>query len=165
MKIVYCSLGSNIGDRYQHIFDAINRLKRFFVDIRVAPIYESEPVNYLKQDNFLNTVISGYVDLTPVELLKVINEIEKTGGRNRDVVVDKGPRTIDIDILLFDSQCIKLELENGQKLIIPHSSMHERLFVLVPLLELAPASLDPRDNEPWSLKAGRISQQSVTLWK
>ena len=132
MPSVYLALGSNLGDREQSIHKAIQALKKDGVSIlKVSSIIETDPVGPL-QDKFLNAVLKGKTQLSPEELLEVIQSVERKLGRVRKII--NGPRTIDIDILLYDD--IKLV---SRRLIIPHPRMMERSFVLEPLKEVDPA--------------------------
>ena len=127
---VFLSLGSNLGDRKAYLKKAIVLLKKSGVKIlKESSVYETEPMYYENQNKFLNQVIKVETELTPFELLKLINGIEKVLKRER--LIPKGPRTIDIDILLWEDKIIKSE-----KLTIPHPLMLERDFVLRPLLEI-----------------------------
>ena len=132
MKRVYLALGSNLGNREQHLqacIDAINA-----PDLRVlraSGVYETAPRDFHDQPWFLNLVLECETSLFPLQLLKRLQKIEKQLGRER--TVNKGPRTIDIDILLFGSFVIDQPL-----LQVPHPRMTERRFVLEPLAELAP---------------------------
>jgi len=132
MKLVYLSLGSNIGDRDEHLRDALAQLESSGVHVlRASPIYETEPVDYTDQRWFLNLVVETETALFPRQLLTRIHKIERALGRVRGV--PKGPRTIDIDILLYGKAVVRTaELE------IPHPRMAERRFVLAPLADLAP---------------------------
>src|SRR5581483_1185126 len=100
MKTVYLGLGSNLGDRHKNLQEALNRLAspRLRV-VKVSSIYETEPVDYTDQRWFLNLVAEVETDLFPLQLLAVIGKTERALGRVRDI--PKGPRTIDIDILLY----------------------------------------------------------------
>ncbi|MDO8885918.1 2-amino-4-hydroxy-6-hydroxymethyldihydropteridine diphosphokinase [Candidatus Oleimmundimicrobium sp.] len=132
MAKVYIGLGSNIGDREAYLRAAIRLLKKH-KDIevkKVSSIYETEPENYTEQRKFYNLVLELKTSLPPDELLKICNFIESLLKRKREI--KWGPRTIDLDILLYD----ELEI-NEENLKIPHSLMCERSFVLVPLLEIA----------------------------
>lgn len=127
MKLLYLSLGSNLGDREANLHAALSLLS----PTRVSPIYETEPVDYTNQPWFLNLVAEVETDLFPRQALAWTQRIERELGRVR--TVPKGPRTIDIDILLFGSVVMRTsELE------IPHPRLAERRFVLQPLADLAP---------------------------
>lgn len=126
------SIGSNVGDREGYLKSALNELTKNSVIIeKVSPIYETEPVGYKEQGKFLNAVVLAKTELMPHELLKAINIVEKKLGRER--LIRWGPRTIDIDILLYGDVTI-----NDDDLKIPHERMWERAFVLVPLNDIAP---------------------------
>ena len=131
MKIVYLSLGSNIGDREKALRDAIEQLesKEFRVK-RLSSVYETSPLDVRNQPWFLNMVVEAESDLLPMQLLSRVQNVERKMGRKR--IVAKGPRNIDIDILLHGSAVM-----NTTRLQIPHPRMPERRFVLEPLAELA----------------------------
>lgn len=140
MKTVYLSLGSNIGDREGRLRAAIERLPAAGVTVlRVSPVYETEPVDYTAQAWFLNLVVEAETVLFPMQLLTRTARIERELGRQR--VVSKGPRTIDIDILLYGHAVVKTS-----RLEIPHPRMTERRFVLAPLCDLAPNLRHPVTN-------------------
>ncbi len=127
----FIGVGSNLGDRKQTIHQAEQKLShvegiRF---IRSAPIYETQPVGGPKQDLFLNTVWEIETDLPARQLLNALFEIESDFGRLR--LEKNGPRTIDLDLLLYGDAVIK-----EQALTIPHPRLHERWFVLKPLWDL-----------------------------
>jgi 2-amino-4-hydroxy-6-hydroxymethyldihydropteridine diphosphokinase len=126
MTTAYLSLGSNIGDREANLRAALDRLQ----PTRVSPIYETEPVDYTNQPWFLNLAAEIQTDLLPRQLLTLTQRIERELGRIRTIA--KGPRTLDIDILLFGGVTI-----NTKELEIPHPRMAERRFVLRPLADIA----------------------------
>lgn len=128
---VYLSLGSNIGNRQEYIESAIELVgKREGIKIlKKSGLYETSPVGYVEQDLFLNAVIKIETDFSERDILKIINKIENELDRKREI--RWGPRTIDIDILIFSDKKI-----NETDLIIPHKEMLNRLFVLVPLIEI-----------------------------
>lgn len=129
----YLSLGSNLGDRAQNLRAAIARLGGV---LAVSSFYETEPVEFTNQPWFLNCAVAVRTKLTPQQFLAKIQAIEQDMGRRR--IQPKGPRNIDIDILLFGDSILRtLELE------IPHPAMHQRRFVLEPLAEIAPDALHP----------------------
>ena len=163
MSIVWLGLGSNIGDRFLYIEEAITRMSAFLNSISMASFYETAPRDFLDQPDFLNTVIRSETNLEPIEVLKLIHKVEAEGGRERNDALKKGPRTIDIDILLFDEICATYTDNDGSLLTIPHKNMHERLFVLKPLLDLNSKIVDPRDGISWSDKASHLWEQRVKL--
>jgi 2-amino-4-hydroxy-6-hydroxymethyldihydropteridine diphosphokinase len=132
VKIVYLSLGSNIGDRGAHLNAAIMALADAGVRVRkVSTFYETEPVDYLQQEWFLNCVVEGETELPGGTLLTKLREIEMRAGSKK--VIAKGPRILDIDVLLYGDETIATA-----ELQVPHPRMTQRRFVLVPLAEIAP---------------------------
>ncbi|HXM15140.1 MAG TPA: 2-amino-4-hydroxy-6-hydroxymethyldihydropteridine diphosphokinase [Candidatus Eremiobacteraceae bacterium] len=131
-EIVYLSLGSNIGDRAANLNAAIAALPDAGVRVRkVSAFYETEPVDYLQQDWFLNCVVEGETEQPAGTLLPNLREIEIRMGSKK--VIAKRPRILDIDILLYGDQTIATP-----ELQVPHARMTQRRFVLVPLVEIAP---------------------------
>ena len=137
MMGIYLSLGSNIGERAENIARAVAALAALGVRVvKRSALYETEPVEFLAQDWFLNGVVEVETELSPGELMRALLEIERAMGRER--VLPKGPRIIDMDILLNGSLLVReADLE------IPHPRMAERRFVLVPLTEIAPSARHP----------------------
>lgn len=136
MAIAYLSLGSNVGDRLEHLRNATAGLSAIGKVRRVSSIYETEPVDFTEQPWFLNCAAELETSMTPQQLMAGIIAIETRMGRRR--TAKKGPRLIDIDILLFDDAVIE---EPG--LSIPHPAMHGRRFVLAPVAEIAPKAVHP----------------------
>lgn len=130
-KTVYLSLGSNLGDREASLRTAIEKLGELGDVVAVSSFYETEPVEFTEQPRFLNCAVAVRTELMPKIYLSKILAIERKMGRRR--TRPKGPRTIDIDILLFGSSVI-----NTPQLNVPHPAMQERRFVLEPLAEIAP---------------------------
>jgi 2-amino-4-hydroxy-6-hydroxymethyldihydropteridine diphosphokinase len=132
VKTVYLALGSNIGDRESNLRAAIENMASAGIRVvRESPIYETEPVGYTAQRWFLNMVVEAETALFPMQLLIRTGKIERALGRVR--TIPNGPRTIDIDILLYGTAVVRTP-----RLEIPHPGMHERRFVLAPLADLAP---------------------------
>ena len=131
LERAYLSLGSNVGDRAANLNTAIDRLRTHGEVVAISSFYETEPVEFTAQPWFLNCAIALDTDNPPKQLLAGILDIEQQLGRRR--TQKKGPRIIDIDILLFGDSIVE---EPG--LTIPHPAMHERRFVLEPLAEIAP---------------------------
>ncbi|HKS68351.1 MAG TPA: 2-amino-4-hydroxy-6-hydroxymethyldihydropteridine diphosphokinase [Candidatus Acidoferrales bacterium] len=137
MARVYLSLGSNMGDRAANIGRALKELgERGFRIARSSSLYETEPVEVRDQPWFLNSVAEGETKMEPEELLEAALAVERLMGRERRV--QKGPRVIDIDMLLYDGAVI-----HRPGLEIPHPRMAERRFVLAPMAEIAPAAMHP----------------------
>jgi 2-amino-4-hydroxy-6-hydroxymethyldihydropteridine diphosphokinase len=131
MTVVYLSLGSNIGNRTENLRVAIAALNGAGVRVlRRSKIYETEPVDYLEQDWFLNCVVEGETGVEAVELLRRLRGIEAEMGSSKTFA--KGPRLIDLDILFYGDAVVDVE-----GLQVPHPRMAERRFVLVPLAEIA----------------------------
>jgi len=135
-KTVYLSLGSNLGDRQGEITTAIGKLKKLGMITAASSLYETEPVEMTEQPWFLNCAVALETELMPKQLLKAILAVEREMGRRRTQL--KGPRSIDIDILLFGNSIVET-----RGLTIPHPAMHQRRFVLVPLAEIAPGIRHP----------------------
>ena len=144
MNLVYLSLGTNVGDRAGHVREAIARLEAAGRVIAVSSLYETEPVEFTDQPWFLNCAVSMDTEKTPAQLMATLLTIEQAMGRQR--ARKKGPRTIDIDILLFISDgCDSIVDSPG--LTIPHPAMQQRRFVLEPLAEIAPEVRHPALNK------------------
>ena len=138
MKRVYLSLGSNLGDRAAQLRTALARLPAAGIEVRqISSFYQTEPVDFLTQRPFVNCVAEVETDLMPLQLLTALQGVERAMGRRRGV--SKGPRPIDIDILLYENAIVR-----SAALTIPHERMSERRFVLIPLRELAAQIRHPR---------------------
>jgi 2-amino-4-hydroxy-6-hydroxymethyldihydropteridine diphosphokinase len=135
-NLAYLSLGSNVGDRVAHMRDALARLGAAGRVVAVSSFYETEPVEFTRQPWFLNCAVALETNQTPRQLMAMILRIEEEMGRRR--VQKKGPRSVDIDILMFESIVM-----DSKELTIPHPAMHQRRFVLEPLAEIAPELLHP----------------------
>lgn len=135
---VYLSLGSNMGDRERYIENAVDALRHdpAIKNVRVSDMIETEPYGYTDQPLFLNAAAELQTVWSPMQLLEVCQRIEQEGNRER--TIHWGPRTIDVDILLFGTEIIQTE-----RLTIPHREMHKRRFVLEPLARLAPWTEHP----------------------
>jgi 2-amino-4-hydroxy-6-hydroxymethyldihydropteridine diphosphokinase len=141
--VAYLSLGSNLGNREQNLRGAIRQASAFGRLVAVSSFYQTEPVEFTDQPWFLNCVIALETATQPAQLMAELLRIEHEMGRQR--VLKKGPRSIDIDILLFGDDVV-----NTPELTIPHPEMGRRRFVLQPLAEIAPELLHP------------VSQKTVT---
>lgn len=140
--IAYIGLGSNIGDREYQLNRALELLKSAEkVEVTtVSSFYNTAPVGYEQQPDFLNAVVEIMTTLSADDLLELCSKIEKELKRER--IIRWGPRTIDLDILLFGNSVI-----NEKDLVIPHPRMHERKFVMEPLNEIAPFVMHPVFNK------------------
>jgi len=135
-KTVYLSLGSNVGDREGNLRTAIAKLGELGEVTAVSSLYETEPVEFTAQPWFLNCAVAVSTELMPKLFLARMLAIEQQMGRRRTQA--KGPRSIDIDILLFGNSVIR-----APQLNVPHPAMHQRRFVLEPLAEIAPEARHP----------------------
>jgi 2-amino-4-hydroxy-6-hydroxymethyldihydropteridine diphosphokinase len=131
-ETVYLSLGSNLGDRAANLRAAIDAFAQLARVTRISSFYETEPVDYLNQPWFLNCVVEAETPLAPLDLLHALRKIESQLGSKKEFA--KGPRLLDIDILLYGKETIALP-----ELQIPHPRMLQRNFVLAPLAEIAPS--------------------------
>ena len=134
--VAYLSLGSNVGAREVHLREAIARLEKVGRLVSVSSVYETEPVESTDQPWFLNCAVGLETTQSPKQLMEAALQIEREMGRVRDG--KKGPRTIDIDLLLFGDT-----VSNSPGLTLPHPGMHLRRFVLEPLAEIAPEVRHP----------------------
>ena len=137
-KTVYLSLGSNLGDREQHLRAALARLGQIGTLIAISDVYETEPIDAPPQPWFLNCAVALETELMPKQLLAAVLALERELGRRRQKTNAKTPRTIDIDILLFGASIV-----NTPALTIPHPGLHMRRFVLEPLAAIAPEVRHP----------------------
>ena len=137
MITVYIGLGSNIGEREENLRAVLQHLPDVGVHIRrVSSVYETEPLDYLDQDWFLNAALEGATELDALDLLRALRVIESRMGSRK--TIPKGPRIIDLDVLLYGNETL-----DTPELQVPHPRMLERRFVLVPLVEIAPTLRHP----------------------
>lgn len=133
----YIALGTNMGDKEQNIKEALEKLQIDSCRVtKISDIYTTKPVGYTEQDDFLNCTAELKTLFTPKELIQFMLNIEKDLKRER--TIKWGPRTIDLDVLLYDNI-----ITSSEEIIIPHPRMHERLFVLKPLSDIAPFVVHP----------------------
>lgn len=155
MKTVYIALGSNLGNRVENLLLARERIASPHIRLtRASSIYETAPRDIVDQPWFLNQVVAAETTLFPRQLLARLLRIEHEMGRQRTIA--KGPRVIDLDILLFGEAVI-----HTAGLEIPHPRMAERRFVLEPLAEIAPALRPPRSNRTVQEMLSRVMDQPV----
>ena len=154
MCAVYIGFGSNIGDRLAYIQNAIHALSETegITLQKVSSVYETDPVGYETQAQFLNGVVSIQTNLPPLTLLGTLKDIEASVGRQHRI--RWGPREIDLDILIYGDLCLRTE-----KLVIPHPEMHLRGFVLAPLAEIAPALVHPVLKESIQALLARLDER------
>ena len=139
-RLAYLSLGSNLGDRQSSLGEAIGRLRSVGRVQAISCLYETQPVELTDQPWFLNCALALETSLSPAQLLRQLLAIESAMGRQR--IQKKGPRSIDLDIVLFGELVV-----NTPELTIPHPAMPERRFVLAPLAEIAPLAVHPQLNQ------------------
>jgi 2-amino-4-hydroxy-6-hydroxymethyldihydropteridine diphosphokinase len=149
-RIAAIALGSNLpsqwGDREANLREAIARVGRLGEVRAVSSFHDTAPVGYAEQPNFLNGAMLLATELEPVELMRALLAIERAMGRDRANVPAKGPRIIDLDLLLMDDVVLAgaRGMEDQTELTLPHPAMAARRFVLEPLAEIAPKLIDPR---------------------
>jgi 2-amino-4-hydroxy-6-hydroxymethyldihydropteridine diphosphokinase len=132
------NLGSGFGDRRANLLEAVERIRKLGEVRSVSSFYDTEPVGYLSQPRFLNGALLLATELEPVALMRELLRVEQSMGRDRVGVVAKGPRVIDLDLLLYGQVVIASE-----ELVLPHPALQERRFVLEPLAEIAPGLVHP----------------------
>lgn len=153
----YVGLGSNLGDRAGYLLLAVRGMLDAGLDvIRLSSIYETEPVENEAQPPFLNMIaeLNGSTLPSPEQTLARLLRVEYALGRTRDVPM--GPRTIDLDLLIFKDHRLETEF-----LTLPHPRLHTRRFVLVPLNELAPKLIHPVIGKPVSTLLNNVSDDSA----
>jgi 2-amino-4-hydroxy-6-hydroxymethyldihydropteridine diphosphokinase len=155
---VFFSLGSNLGDRKLHLAQAVSCLQSLLEEVKVSSVYETAPLELVDQPRFLNIVVRGWTPLAPRTLLERTLAIESRLGRDRRSGMPKGPRVIDIDLLLFAERVI-----DEPFLQVPHPRMRNRRFVLQPLLELDPALRHPATGQLLALSLERLGDQGVYI--
>jgi 2-amino-4-hydroxy-6-hydroxymethyldihydropteridine diphosphokinase len=151
MITVYLALGSNVGEHEENLREAIRSLGDVGVRVkRVSSLYETEPVDYLEQEWFLNAALEAQTELDATELLRALRAIEAQMGSKKAFA--KGPRLIDLDILLYGDEII-----DTPELQVPHPRMLDRRFVLVPLVEIAPNLRHPN----WPATANEMLRRTT----
>jgi 2-amino-4-hydroxy-6-hydroxymethyldihydropteridine diphosphokinase len=156
-KTVYLSLGSNIGERKTNLERAVELLASSGISVvKTSSIYETAPQQVKSQPWFLNLVLETTTSLFPLQLLSVLQNVERQLGRERRAGVRFGPRTIDLDILLYGRSIIETPT-----LTVPHPRMTVRRFVLEPLVELAPELRDPVSGRPYRDLLNGVKDQAI----
>ena len=148
-RAAYIGLGANLGDRLATLNRAVERLAMLGVVESVSPVYETDPVGFADQPAFLNAVLCLSTDRAPEKLMSNLLEVEQELGRVR--TFPNAPRSIDLDLLLYDDAVI-----DQADLTVPHPRLHERAFVLVPLNDIAPDLLHPQLSVPVSSLLQRL---------
>lgn len=159
MAIVYVALGANLGDPLQQAENAIAAIEQIPQTsvIKISPFYRSKPLGPQDQPDYLNAVIKIITELSPLALLKALQTIELNLGRVRKAN-RWGPRTLDLDILLYDNQVIQSE-----ELTIPHYDMYNREFVLYPLFDIAPDLILP-NQVPLKILINKVPINNMMFW-
>ncbi len=158
LKRAFLSLGSNLRDRRANLEQALAALEREQVHVVArSSIYETEPQDVANQPWFLNMVVECESRFFPHQLLAVTQRVEREMGRVRTGAPPRGPRVIDIDILLFGNAALETP-----ELMIPHPRMFDRRFVLEPLLEIAPELRHPLTKQPVSRYLSAVALQKLT---
>lgn len=154
MSIAVLSLGSNLGNRLQHLRNSVSNIKNNenIRILRYSNIYETEPIGVIGQNDFYNCVITIETGYAPEKLLQFLQTVEIKNGRTREY--QWSPRTIDIDIIDFDRVILESEV-----LTLPHPRMHERKFVLLPMKEIYPGYIHPKLNMDIDTMIGKITGQ------
>lgn len=155
---VYISLGSNIGDRENFLIRALDALPDEIHITKRSSIYETVPWGFEDQGDFLNQIVEVETSLNPHELMRILKDIEKDMGREKNFKY--GPRKIDLDVLFFDDAII-----HDEDLAIPHPMIPNRAFVLIPLNEIAPDFIHPESGKSVSELTENISKKGVGLYK
>jgi 2-amino-4-hydroxy-6-hydroxymethyldihydropteridine diphosphokinase len=152
-RLAAIALGSNLasawGDRAANLREAVRRVEGLGQVRAVSSFYDTAPVGYIDQPNFLNAAMLLETELDPLELMRALLAVERAMGRDRALAVAKGPRVIDLDLLLMDDVVMAsargpaAEKDSQPDLTLPHPAITQRRFVLEPLAEIAPDLVDP----------------------
>lgn len=154
--MIYISLGSNLGNKQKNLESAVIEIKKITADVKQSAFYLTEPLGDADQAAFLNAVVECSCSLNPLVLLHKLQEIENKEGRFRDPERRYGPRTLDLDILLFNNECL-----NSRELTLPHPRLTERCFALIPLIELNNHIKHPETGILFSKYLNDLNGQSV----
>lgn len=157
---MYLGLGSNRGDSEAILDAAVAELSSLLEDCRASSLYRSKARYLTEQPDFLNLVVRGSCGLPPLELLEATQAIEAAHGRDRAKETLKGPRTLDIDLLLYGGLCIQTPI-----LALPHPGIAERAFVLMPLLELEAGLADPATGQSYASLLSLLPEQGIYLYR
>ena len=155
---IYLALGTNLGERLENLRLAVEAFAPQINVLAKSSIYETEPWGYADQPAFLNMVVCAQTDLSPRDLLGRLKELEVSLGRIPNF--RNGPRLIDLDILFYDDLCL-----DTPGLVIPHPRLQERVFVLVPLVDVAPGLLHPILGRSMAQLVENLDTSGVNLYK
>jgi 2-amino-4-hydroxy-6-hydroxymethyldihydropteridine diphosphokinase len=154
LSLVYIALGSNLGDRAANLAKTREMLADDIQVLQCSSIYQTAPWGYSEQDDFYNQVLEAETDLSPMRLLGRMKRIEKQMGRKK--TFRNGPRVIDLDILFYDDLIL-----DTRRLVIPHPRLHERAFVLVPMVEINPGFVHPVLGKTMAELMSKVEQAGV----
>jgi len=150
LRQIVVALGSNLGDRKENLLRGAGALRAAGLDLhRFSSVYETPPIGFLEQPDFLNMVALGSTGLPPGDLLSIFQSVERDAGRSGGI--PKGPRPLDLDLIFFGDSIIRQE-----GLRVPHRGWKERSFVVEPLVEIAPDLRDP--------ETGSLVEEVAVLW-
>ncbi len=155
---IYLALGANLGNRLANLKAALAALPPAMQERGRSPVYETEPWGYADQPTFLNMAVQAETELSPGDLLVFIKQVENDLGRKPSFLY--GPRAIDIDILFYDDLVMHTDA-----LTIPHPRLHQRAFVLVPLVSLAPELIHPELGRSVAQLAAAVDRRGVNLYR
>jgi 2-amino-4-hydroxy-6-hydroxymethyldihydropteridine pyrophosphokinase len=158
MPVVYLGLGSNVGDGAVTIRAAFEELRAVLDGARLSRLWRTKAMYVEEQPDFVNAAACGDCRLSPRELLAAVNAIEARFGRDRSREVFKGPRSLDIDILLYGDLVLR-----EKDLVIPHAGLKDRRFALEPLLDLKPGLCDPESGSPYAEALAILPKQGIYL--
>ena len=145
-----------MGDAASHLLWGAEQLEEILTEVKISSLYSTDPRDDTDQDRFVNCVVSGECPMDPLSVLDFILKLEDERGRRRDPLRPKGPRPLDVDILLWGRRVI-----DTPRLQVPHPRMNERLFVLIPLLELSPFITEPKTETPYAEVRRTLSPQGI----
>ncbi len=155
---VFLGLSTNIGSKEENLKTALSEIEEFSKVEKISSFYKTPPYGYRDQDDFLNMATEISTELTAIELIVKLQEVEHKMGRVREI--KNGPRVIDIDILLYNNEIIK-----HPNLKVPHPEMHKRNFVLAPLAEIAAETKHPILSKTiQTLQKELINPDKVEIW-
>lgn len=140
--------------------EAFIALKTILKECKMSPVYKTKAMYVTDQEDFFNAAVFGYFSGTAQELLSQTQQIEAKFGRNRKNEIRNGPRTLDIDIELFGNETI-----NTKNLVVPHPKLHERQFILIPLLDVLPENADIPNRSVFKNYLKQLPDQGVKLYE
>jgi 2-amino-4-hydroxy-6-hydroxymethyldihydropteridine diphosphokinase len=158
---LWLALGSNLGDSESILLFAFDRLeKELLTSAKRSRLWKSKARYLETQPDFFNAVIRGTTSLPPFDVLDFIQSVERDFGRKREGAPAKGPRTLDIDILLYNNEIISTD-----RLIVPHASMRDRKFVLLPMMDIDRSIVDPVSGRLFMEYLRSLPPQGIYPWK